>query len=130
MSITFYDFKMAPSPRRTRILLAEKDILHQAAHIDMMKAEQMGGEFRKINPDCTLPALKLEDGTVLTNVAGINAWAEATYPEPALMGTTPLEKAEIATWVSAAEQELGQAIPNALRNTNPLNRKTVPCPAL
>lgn len=120
MSITFYDFKMAPSPRRTRILLAEKGILHQAVEIDMMTAEQMGDDFRKINPDCTLPALKLEDGTILTNVAGINAWAEATYPEPSLMGITPLEKAEIAAWSSAAEQDLGQAIPNALRNTNPL----------
>jgi len=120
MTITFYDYKMAPSPRRARILLAEKGILHQAVETDMMAAEQMGDEYRKINPDCTLPALKLEDGTVLTNVAGINAWAESTYPEPALMGTTSLEKAEIATWLSAAEQDLGQAIPNALRNTNSL----------
>lgn len=119
MSLTFYDFTMAPSPRRTRILLAEKGIPHQVVQIDMMKAEQMGGDFRKINPDCTLPTLKLDDGTVLTNVAGITAWAEATYPEPALMGTTPLEKAEIATWVSMAEQDLGMAIPNAFRNTNP-----------
>lgn len=119
MSLTFYDFLMAPSPRRTRILLAEKGIPHQVVQIDMMTAEQMGDDFRKINPDCTLPTLKLDDGTVLTNVAGITAWAEATYPEPALMGTTALEKAEIATWVSMAEQDLGMAIPNALRNTNP-----------
>lgn len=119
MSITFYDCQMAPSPRRVRIVLAEKNISHDAVEIDLMTVEQLGEDYKKINPDCTVPAIQLDDGTMLTNVAGINAWAEATHPEPALGGTTPLEKAEIATWLSIAEQELGMAIPNALRNTNP-----------
>lgn len=129
MSITFYDCQMAPSPRRTRILLAEKNIPHTTIEVDLMTGEQMGEEFRKINPDCTTPALKLEDGTILANVAGINAWAEASYPEPPLMGSTPLEKADIAAWQSIAEQEIGMAIPNVLRNnTAPFKDRALPGP--
>ena len=36
----------------------------------------------------------LEDGTVLTDNAGIAAWAEAFKPDPPLFGTTPADKAE------------------------------------
>ena len=72
---TLYDFPKAPSPRRARIVLAEKGIAHDTVIIDMMKAEQMGEAYRAINPNCTIPALQLDDGTVLTDNAGIAAWA-------------------------------------------------------
>lgn len=114
-----YDFPKAPSPRRARILLAEKGIPHETVIIDMAVAEQLGDAYRAINPDCTLPALRLDDGTVLTNNAAIAAWAEATYPDPRLMGTTPLQKAEIAGWLSGVEMGGMTAIAEALRNSNP-----------
>ena len=117
--ITLYDYPRAPSPRRARILLAEKGIAHETVEVDMMKAEQMGEAFRAINPGCTIPALALGDGTVLTDNAAITAWAEATCPEPPLLGTTPLEKAEIASWNAKIEMEGFMAIAEALRNSSP-----------
>ena len=119
MTITFYDYKMAPSPRRARIILAEKNVPHEAVEIDMMTADQMSDSYRAINPNCTIPALKIEDGTVFPDNASIAIYLEETYPEPPLMGSTLLERAEIASWNSQIEFELGAAIPNALRNTNP-----------
>jgi len=119
MTITFYDFQMAPSPRRARIILALKNVPHETVQIDMMRNEQLGEDYRKINPNCTLPALKLNDGTVLTDNAGIAVWLEETYPEPPLFGTTPLKKADIATWNSRIEGELGWGVASALRNANP-----------
>lgn len=116
---TFYDFTRAPSPRRARILLAEKAIPHETVQIDMMQAEQMGEAFRAINPDCTIPALRMETGEVLTSNAAIAAWAEAAYPEPPLLGVTPFEKAEIAHWNTKIEAEGLMAIAEALRNSNP-----------
>ncbi len=117
--ITLYDYPRAPSPRRARILLAEKGIAHETVEVDMVKAEQMGEAFRAINPGCTIPALALGDGTVLTDNAAITAWAEATCPEPPLLGTTPLEKAEIASWNAKIEMEGFMAIAEALRNSSP-----------
>lgn len=117
--ITLYDYSRAPSPRRARILLAEKGMAHETVEIDMMTAEQMGEAYRAINPNCTIPALALEDGTILNDNAGITAWAEAIRPEPALLGTTPLEKAEIASWNARIEGEGMMAIAEALRNSTP-----------
>ena len=70
MTITFYDYTPAPSPRRARILLAEKGITMENVQIDMGKAEQLTEEYKEINPGCTIPALKLEDGTILTENTG------------------------------------------------------------
>ena len=117
--ITLYDFPKAPSPRRARIVLAEKGIVHDTVIIDMMKAEQMGDAYRAINPNCTIPALRLDDRTVLTDNAGIAAWAEAMVPDPPLLGTSALEKAEIASWNSRIESDGLMPIAEALRNSNP-----------
>ncbi|MGJ3649366.1 glutathione S-transferase family protein [Sphingomonas sp. GlSt437] len=117
--ITLYDFPRAPSPRRARVLLAEKGIPHETVIVDLAQQEQLGEAFRAINPRCTVPALRLDDGTVLTDNAGIAAWAEAAYPEPPLLGVTPIEKAEIASWNARIEQEGFYAVAEAMRNSAP-----------
>ncbi|HOB13694.1 MAG TPA: glutathione S-transferase [Novosphingobium sp.] len=114
---TFYDCTPAPSPRRARIVLAEKGIAHDVRIVDLSKGEQLSAEFRAINPACTVPALVLDDGAVLTDNAGIAAWAEAAYPDPPLLGITPLEKAAVASWNSRLEGECFMAIAEVLRNT-------------
>jgi glutathione S-transferase len=117
--ITLYDCNTAPSPRRARLLLAEKGVPHETVNIDLRSNEQMGEAFRRINPQCTVPALRLEDGSVLTDNAGIAAYLEARYPDPPLMGRTPQEKAAVASWVSRVEFEGLLAIAEALRNSSP-----------
>lgn len=117
--ITLYDCATAPSPRRARILLAEKGVQHETVQVDLRSGEQLGAAYRAINPLCTVPALRLEDGLVLTDNAAITAWLEARYPAPPLLGETPEEKAEIASWNWRVEFEGLLAIAEALRNTAP-----------
>jgi len=117
--ITLYDCATAPSPRRARILLAEKGVAHETVQIDLRSGEQLGDAFRRINPHCTVPALRTEEGALLTDNAAITAYLEALRPEPALLGATPLEKAEIASWNWRVEFEGLFAIAEALRNGSP-----------
>jgi len=117
--ITLYDCSTAPSPRRTRILLAEKGIAHETVQVDLRHGEQLGDAFRRINPRCTVPVLRTEEGLLLTDNAGIAAYVEARYPEPPLLGVTPAEKAEIASWHWRVEFEGLMAIAEALRNGSP-----------
>lgn len=117
--ITLYDCSTAPSPRRARILLAEKGVAHETVPVDLRAGEQLGEAYRRINPQCTVPALRTEDGLVLTDNAAIAAYLEARYPEPALMGRTPAEKAEVAHWQWRVEFEGLLAIAEALRNGSP-----------
>ena len=72
--ITLYDCATAPSPRRARILLAEKGIAHETVQIDLRAAEQLGDAYRQINPQCTVPALRTEEGVVLPDNAAIAAY--------------------------------------------------------
>ncbi len=117
--ITLYDCATAPSPRRARILLAEKGIAHETVQVDLRSGEQLGEAYRRINPQCTVPALRTDDGLLLTDNAAIAAWAEARFPQPPLLGVTPADKAEIASWQWRVEFEGLMAIAEALRNSAP-----------
>ena len=117
--ITLYDCATAPSPRRARILLAEKGVPHETVQVDLRSGEQLSEAFRRINPNCTVPALRTDDGLLLTDNAAITAWVEARFPQPPLLGATPAEKAEIASWNWRIEFEGLMAIAEALRNSAP-----------
>ena len=119
MTIVFYDCTTAPSPRRARILLAEKGVPHETVQVDLAKGEQLGEAFRRINPQCTVPVLRTDDGLVLTDNASIAAWLEASFPEPPLFGRTPAEKAAVAGWHWRSEFEGLMAVAEALRNGSP-----------
>ena len=117
--ITLYDCATAPSPRRARILLAEKGVVHETIQVDLRNGEHLGDAYRKVNPQCTVPALRTDEGALLTDNAAITAWLEARFPEPPLLGRTPAEKAEIASWNWRVEFEGLMPIAEAMRNSSP-----------
>ena len=117
--ITLYDCATAPSPRRARILLAEKGVAYETVEIDLRKGEQLSDAYRGVNPQCTVPALRTDDGLLLTDNAAITAWLEARFPEPPVLGVTAAEQAEIASWNWRVEFEGLLAIAEAMRNSAP-----------
>ena len=112
----FYDCRTAPSPQRTRILLAEKGLTPETIEVDLGKAEQLSEDFRRLNPRCTVPVLELDDGTCLTENAGIAAYLEALVPDPPMLGSTPEEKGLIAAWNARIEMEGFAPVADAFRN--------------
>jgi len=113
-----YTFDPAPNPKRLALFMQHKGIEIETQQIDMMAAEQLGDDFRKINPECTVPALVLDDGTVLTEVVGICTYLEELYPDKPLMGTTALEKAQVISWDHKLFVGVMMAIASMLRNTS------------
>lgn len=118
MALKFYDCTPAPSPRRARIFIAEKGIEIENIQVDLGNKEQLSDAYKAINPNCTVPALVLEDGTVLTENLGIAAYLEALKPDPPLLGTSALEKGLVANWNTRVEMEGLWAIADILRNTS------------
>jgi glutathione S-transferase len=112
-----YDCRTAPSPRRVRIFAAEKGIELEKVEIDLAKGEQFSESFRKINPDCVVPALELDDGTCINEVSAICQYLEKMFPEPALYGSTPVELATVVMWDSKIEQQGLAAMRDAFRNS-------------
>jgi glutathione S-transferase len=112
----FYDCTTAPSPRRVRIFLAEKGIDVDTQQIDLRTGEQFSDSFRAINPDCTVPVLTLDDGTVLSEVFAICQYLEETQPEPILMGGDAKDRALVTMWNTKIEQQGLAAIAEVFRN--------------
>lgn len=114
-----YTFDPAPNPKRLQMFLDYKDIQIDSEQVDLMKQDQFSESFRKINPMCTVPALVLDDGTVLTEVIGACVYLEALYPDRPLLGTSPLEKAQVISWNHRLYNSLFHAIAEVFRNGNP-----------
>ncbi len=112
----FYDCKTAPSPRRVRIFLAEKSIDVDTVQVDLASGEQYSDAFRKLNPDCVVPVLELDDGTCITEAIAICQYLEELHPEPRLFGSAPEERARVSMWNAKIEQQGLFSVMDALRN--------------
>ena len=111
-----YDCTTAPSPKRVRMFLREKSVDIPLVQVNLREGEQLGAEFRKINPDCTVPVLELDDGTRISEIFAICQYLESVYPEPALLGRNAIEQAMVTMWNSKIEQNGLAALAEAFRN--------------
>ncbi len=111
-----YDFPLSPSPRRARMFAAEKGLELEMVTVNIREMEQFEDSFRRISPNCTVPVLELDDGTLLTDSFSIWRYLEEIQPEPPMFGRTPLEKAVVEEWLRRVELEGYQACVEALRN--------------
>jgi glutathione S-transferase len=75
--------------------------------------------FLSMYKHAMVPMLELDDGTQLGEALAIWTYLETLYPEPPLMGTTALEKAQISAWERRAYDEgmIGHA--EIFRNSHP-----------
>ena len=111
-----YDYAHAPNPKRVHIFLAEKGLDMERVEIDLTKAEQLGGEYRKINPLCQVPVLETDGGTRISECLAICHYLEELRPEPNLFGSNPEEQALVLMWNHIVEQEGVTGLAEALRN--------------
>jgi len=114
-----FDGGKAPNPRRVRVFLAEKGISVPLVPVDMGALEHKGENVTARNPLQRLPVLELDDGTVLTESIAICRYFEELYPEPALFGTTALEKALVEMWQRRVELNLLMCVAQAFRHVHP-----------
>lgn len=112
-----YDTKTAPTPRRVRIFLAEKNIPMEYVQVDLQKGENLSKEMRAKNPVGKIPILELDDGTCISESDAICQYFEALQPEPYLFGETPLQKAQIAMWSRQVEFYLFMQIGMCFQHT-------------
>lgn len=112
------------------MFIAEKGLQIELVQVDLRHGEQLTAEFKKINPCCTVPVLELDDGSVLTENAGIARYLEELYPEPVLLGSDPLTKAMVANWNARIEYEGLFAIAESFRNySNGFKQRSITGPA-
>ena len=116
-----YSSKLAPSPLKVLIFLKEKGILDQVKVIDLDlgKLEHKTPEYKAIAPNSRVPALKLDDDTIILETTAICRYLESLYPEPNLFGESPIEIASIEMWYSRVTYELIVPLMHGFRHTHP-----------
>ncbi|HWM81106.1 MAG TPA: glutathione S-transferase [Pseudolabrys sp.] len=114
-----YDGGRAPNPRRVRIFLAEKGITVPLVPVDLGGLEHKGAAFTALNPMQRLPALALDDGTVLTESIAICRYFEALHPQPPLFGRDPQDRAVVEMWERRVEFHLLTPVSNVFRHSHP-----------
>ena len=116
-----YSSKLAPSPLKVIIFLKEKGILDQVKIIDLDlgKLEHKSPEYKAIAPNSKVPALKLDDDTIILETTAICRYLESLYPEPNLFGEHPIEIASIEMWYSRLTYELVVPLMHGFRHTHP-----------
>src|SRR5947209_8815924 len=114
-----YDGGRAPNPRRTRIFLAEKGIKLPLEQVDLGGLQQKSAAYAAVNPLMRVPALVLDDGTVITESIAICRYFEAVQPDPPLFGRGALEQARIEMWQRRLELHLLFPISHVFRNSHP-----------
>ena len=73
------------SSLRVLCVVAHKQIALEVVALSLVQGEHLGDAYRAINPAAAVPALVLDDGTVLIQSLAIVEWLEARHPEPALV---------------------------------------------
>jgi glutathione S-transferase len=114
-----YDGGRAPNPRRVRIFLAEKRITLPLEPVDLGSLQHKSPAYSAVNPLQRLPALQLDDGTVLTESIAICRYFEEVQPEPALFGRGALEKALVEMWNRRMELHFLALVAHVFRNSHP-----------
>jgi glutathione S-transferase len=114
-----YTYDPAPNPKRLQMFMDYKGIEIETVQVDMMKQEQLGDDYKAINPLGTVPALVLDDGTVLTEVIGACLYLEHLHPERPLMGAPGAEQALVVSWDHLLFMAVFQAVAEIFRNGNP-----------
>ena len=115
-----YSSNLAPNPRKVLIYLKEKGISDiEIINLDLAKLEHKTPEYKAIAPNSRVPALQLDDGTVILETTAMCRYLECLYPEPNMFGESPMEIASIEMWYSRVSFELMMPLMHGFRHTHP-----------
>lgn len=118
-----YDSGRAPNPRRVRVFLAEKGLTVPTEQVDIGTMAHKTDAYTAINPLQRLPALELDDGTIITESVAICRYFEALRPEPPLFGRGAKEEALVEMWNRRLELHLLFSVAAVFRHLHPAMRE-------
>ncbi|HZH43041.1 MAG TPA: glutathione S-transferase family protein [Lysobacter sp.] len=94
------------NPRLVRFFLEEKGLQVERVEVNTFAGENRRDPHLARNPAGHVPVLELDDGTCLAESWVICEYLEDRFPQPALIGATPEERARTRMWWRRAEQQV------------------------
>jgi maleylacetoacetate isomerase len=95
--VTLYGYFRSSAAFRLRIALNLKGLSPDLVSIHLQKEGGLNRkpEFRAINPQMRVPALKLDSGEVLIQSLAIIEYLDETHPQPPLLPRDPVQRAKV-----------------------------------
>lgn len=109
-----YD-SLGPNPRLVRMFAAEKGIDLELIAVDLPSGENRRPDYLARNPYGQLPALELDDGSVIAETTAICEYLEEVQPQPSLVGESARERAETRMWTRRIEQTITAPMSDGFR---------------
>ena len=94
-----YSFFRSGTSHRVRIALNLKGLAAQYMAVDLRTEAHQSAEYKALNPQGLVPAL-VQDGKVMTQSPAIIEWLEETHPSPALLPSTPDDRARVRAFAA------------------------------
>jgi glutathione S-transferase len=113
--VKFYS-SIGPNPRVVRMFMAERGIELPTVEVDIMGGENLGGDYRALNPSAQTPCLELDNGMVLAEITAICAYLDEISDGSSLVGDTPEERAETRMWNRRIDGRLLEPMTLAFRS--------------
>ena len=115
--IKMYGFWRSLASFRVRIALNMKGVAYEEPVIDLLKGDQHGAEYKKVNPQGVIPSLDMGDGgNVLFQSLAILEYLDETYPTPPLMPATPRARARVRGLALIAAADTHPLVVPRIRN--------------
>ncbi|HEY1416080.1 MAG TPA: glutathione S-transferase family protein [Caulobacteraceae bacterium] len=110
----FYN-SVGPNPRVVKMFMAEKGLDIEKVSVDLMAGENRQEGYGKVNPSGTMPALEVDEEFVLAEITAICEYLEELHPTPALIGETPMQRAETRMWTRRIDLGIVEPMTNGFR---------------
>lgn len=95
--LELYHAEPVANSMKPLICLKEKGLDFVSHYVDLLRFEQHGPEFVKINPNGQVPVL-VHDGAVITESTVINEYLEDVFPDVRLRPADPVARARTRVW--------------------------------
>lgn len=110
----FYN-SIGPNPHVVRMFMKEKGIAIPFVEIDIMKGDNRREPYLSVNPSGQMPALELDNGSVVAEITAICEYLEEKNPATPLIGTTPEERAETRMWTRRVDLNICEPLTSGFR---------------
>jgi glutathione S-transferase len=99
-----------------RMFMAEKGIDIPKVEVDLRGGENRREPYTRLNPAGQMPALELDDGTVIAEITAICEYLDEIKKDtPSLIGDTPAERASTRMWTRRIDLNIVEPGANGFR---------------
>jgi glutathione S-transferase len=109
-----YD-SIGPNPHVVRYFMAERGVELPKVTVDLRGGENRRPPYTDRNPIGQMPALELDDGSMLGEITAICDYLDEITPGPSLFGSTSEERALTRMWVRRIDLNICEPMANGYR---------------